>query len=483
MNKKIFISYAWGDEENQRWVMDLGKRLMNDTVDVVLDKWSLKEGHDIHEFMETMVKAEDIFRVLIISDKNYTNKANSRDGGVGTETQIITPAIYGDQKQEKFIPVVVGKDDNGKPYLPVYLASRKYIDFSNEEYFESSYEELLRNILEKPAEPKPKLGTTVPLYITESHTNNSETSSMVRVLDNQLKKNPDKVNSYVSDFLEKFLENMWDFELKITSNDLSTIGEELIENLLSFKVLRDDFIDCLLIATKEEFTVDVDILVDFFAKATTFTRPRENSGSWRSSDYDNFKIIFEELFIYTVAVCLKNKNYSLVGDLLHSKYYVFDSHRGATIPKRFTFLYKYHDNLEDYYSNYQSKITGFGHYVITNLNSKISKEDFILADTLCHYIGDLYKEGDFTDNWFPTTHLYKSEYSNFEFFDKLTSQRFFDKVKFIFEVQTKEEFKSLLNEYKNKKDGIQHFRYGRGAFNDIPFIYEIIDVDNIGKHK
>lgn len=95
---------------------------MSNTVDAVLDRWSLKEGHDIYSFMEEMVNADDIFRVLIICDKNYKGKADKREGGVGTETQIITPEIYSNQKQEEFIHIVVERDGDNKPYLPVFLS-------------------------------------------------------------------------------------------------------------------------------------------------------------------------------------------------------------------------------------------------------------------------------------------------------------------------------------------------------------------------
>ena len=156
MSKKIFISYAWGAKDHQDWVIELGTRLMSNSVDVILDRWSLKDGQDIYAFMESMVKAKEIFRVLILCDKNYKLKADDRSGGVGTETQIITPEIYGDQNQEKFIPIVLERDEDGNTYLPTFLASRKYIDFSKEEYFEDSYEELLRNILEAPAIARPK---------------------------------------------------------------------------------------------------------------------------------------------------------------------------------------------------------------------------------------------------------------------------------------------------------------------------------------
>ena len=46
---KIFISYAWGSSD---LVLELAQRLVSHGVDVVLDKWDLKEGQDKYAFME-----------------------------------------------------------------------------------------------------------------------------------------------------------------------------------------------------------------------------------------------------------------------------------------------------------------------------------------------------------------------------------------------------------------------------------------------
>lgn len=482
MSKKVFISYSWGTKEHQEWVINLGKRLMNDTVDVVLDRWDLKDGQDIFAFMESMVKAEDIFRVLIICDKNYTSKADDRKGGVGTETQIITPEIYSNQKQEKFIPIVIERDENNNPYLPIYLSSRKYIDFSNEEYFGSSYEELLRNILEAPLVPKPKLGTKIPKYISELNVNNSITNSIVRSINEQLNKHPEKINNYSSNFLETFLEVLWEYEFKSSSTSIDVFGSELEDNLKSYKPLREDFIEFLKITTKPELNLDVDELISFFEKKGTYGRPREDVGSWQSSNYDNFKIIFQELFIYTISICIKNKNYNLVSELLQSKYYYYDPYNGKSEAKRYTYLYEYHRYFEDYYKKQYNKITGFGHYLITNLSDKINKEELILGDTLCHYVGELFKGNDYRDSWFPTTHLYIERYGNFEFFERLSSKRHFEKIKDIFDVNSPDELKQLLYDYKETVDGKDRIRYGNG-FESIPFIHESINIETIAEYR
>lgn len=155
--KKVFISYSW---KVQAQVVELANRLIANGINVIVDVYDLKEGQDKYVFMEQSVSDETIDRVLIICDKSYTEKANSRDGGVGDETVIITPEVYGNAKQEKFIPVIFENDEDGVAYCPTYLKSRIYFDLSTEdEKYEVEYEKLLRNIYEKPRLRKPALGT------------------------------------------------------------------------------------------------------------------------------------------------------------------------------------------------------------------------------------------------------------------------------------------------------------------------------------
>lgn len=139
-NYKVFISYSWTSKEHEIWVHDLAVRLMENGVNVVLDKWDLKPGQDKFRFMETMVQDESIDRVLIICDKGYKDKADSRAGGVGTETQIITPEVYTKTEQNKFIPIVSEKEESFDSYIPQYLKSRIAIDMSTEDVYEKGYE-------------------------------------------------------------------------------------------------------------------------------------------------------------------------------------------------------------------------------------------------------------------------------------------------------------------------------------------------------
>ena len=164
---KVFISYSWSSDE---MVVALAERLMSHGIDVVLDKWDLKEGQDKYAFMERSVNDPSITKVLVVCDKKYADKANARTGGVGDETVIISSEVYGRVEQEKFIPVIVERDSEGNAYVPAYIKSRIYIDLSNEENYEAEYEKLLRNIYNKPLYRKPALGT-MPDWLDEESRN------------------------------------------------------------------------------------------------------------------------------------------------------------------------------------------------------------------------------------------------------------------------------------------------------------------------
>ena len=143
-SKTVFISYSWVPESNKEWVRALAQKLEKNGVQVVIDYKDLKLGQDKFAFMERIVADKTIDKVLIICNKSYKEKSDGRKGGVGDESAIITPQVYGNTKQEKFIPVVNEYDENGQPYLPNYLATRMYADLTE---FEKGYKELLDNIL------------------------------------------------------------------------------------------------------------------------------------------------------------------------------------------------------------------------------------------------------------------------------------------------------------------------------------------------
>ena len=145
--------------------MDLATQLVESGVDVILDKWNLREGNDAYKFMESMVTDPGVNKVIIVSDQRYAEKADSRKGGVGTESQIMSPEIYKKADQSKFTAIVSEVDENGEPYLPKFLGSRIFIDMTPSRYG-TNFEQLLRWLYDKPLFVKPSLGT-MPAFLND----------------------------------------------------------------------------------------------------------------------------------------------------------------------------------------------------------------------------------------------------------------------------------------------------------------------------
>jgi len=98
---------------------------------VVLDIFDLKEGQDKYTFMERMVTDPRVTHVLVVCDKAYSEKADAKKAGVGTESQIISREVYEKVEQSKFIPLACEISEGGEPHLPTFFKSRIYVDFSS----------------------------------------------------------------------------------------------------------------------------------------------------------------------------------------------------------------------------------------------------------------------------------------------------------------------------------------------------------------
>ncbi|CAN5389837.1 hypothetical protein BH11PSE11_BH11PSE11_12220 [soil metagenome] len=157
---KVFISYSHDSTEHKAWVLDLSTRLMNFGVDVTLDQWDLRAGDDLVQFMETHVKAAH--KVLMICTEKYVEKANAGTGGVGYEKMIVTADLLARMGSNKIIPLirqVVGDE------RPTFLQTKKYIDFSRQDQFEFSFDELVRTLHDAPLYEKPSV-TKSPFPVT-----------------------------------------------------------------------------------------------------------------------------------------------------------------------------------------------------------------------------------------------------------------------------------------------------------------------------
>ena len=348
--------------------------------------------------MESMVKSAVISKVLIILDRKYAEKADSRKGGVGTETQIISPKVYNDVSQDKFIPIISERDTDGKAFIPTYLEGRLFIDLSNNDVYEDNYESLLRNLYERPEYSKPKLGRP-PSYLFEDTPITFKTTSIVRGLDTVIERHPERLKYTLRDFLDEFRFNLSQFKIVTETRDTYELGKIICDSIIQYTPLRMDYIIMIDKLSKLEVLNDNDILIKFFEDLTQLNTPEDNVTSWTDPLFDNFRYIIYELFLYTISIALKNENYILTHNMLYSSYFTkdrYDNPRNEA--KSYSAFYCSLDIIKRYYKETYSKdyFSPGAELLITRIPEMLTKKQLVQSDLLCYYVGELNDA-----RWFP----------------------------------------------------------------------------------
>ena len=409
--------------------------------------------------MEKMVTDPEIKKVIIVSDRVYTQKADSRKGGVGTETQIISKEIYDKVEQDKFVVVIAEKDENGKPYLPTYYKSRIYIDLSEPDSYTENFERLLRWIYDKPLYKKPELGNP-PSFLSEGEQISLGTTvSFKRAID-AIKNGKSYSYGALDEYLETFTKNLEKFRIKDYEGEFD---EAVIKNIEAFLPYRNEFIQLLsTIArydSREEF---IERLHRFFESLIPYMFRPEGVTSWQEWDFDNFKFIIHELFLYAVAILIKLERFQQAAVLLSQRYYVPGySDYGRDVMVSFFIFRQYIKSLE--YRNERLNLRRL------SLRADLLKErcqktgiDFrylMQADFVLFIKGELYSERVF-DIWWPETLLYLGHFPGpFEIFARAESKRYFEKMKCLFDIQSPDEFNLLLKKYKQGKRQLPNWEF------------------------
>ncbi len=192
--------------------------------------------------MEKMVTDPEIQKVAIICDRMYAEKADERSGGVGTETQIISPEIYEKEDQNKFVAIVAERDENGNAYLPTYYKSRIYIDLSDSDLYATNFEQLLGWAYDKPLYIKPKIGKK-PSFLSETNPILLGTTTRYKRALDAIKNNKDYTKGAIDEFFQTFVENLEEFRISRKDGEFD---DKVIENIDKFLPYRSEAIEIFL---------------------------------------------------------------------------------------------------------------------------------------------------------------------------------------------------------------------------------------------
>lgn len=452
---KLFISYSWTNQDHETWVLNLAKELAENGVHVLIDKWDLKEGQDSYAFMEKMVSDADVQKVLIISDKKYADKANERNGGVGTETQIISAEIYKNQQQEKFVAAVVERDERGEAYLPIYYKSRIYIDFCEPENYADNFEKLLRWIYDKPLYKRPALGKK-PAFLEEKDDIRLGTSFLYKRVLSGLKDSKPYSNGSIEEYLTAFSSNIEYFRIDGKSEEYD---DKLIEKIDAFMPYRNEFIQVCISICQYSEDAKIDKFHRFFETLIPYFKHQGN-GSYYEYDFDVFKFIAYELFLYYVAILLKYERFVELDDFLERDYMNCEDSYGSKVDGYLIFC-NYLKSLENRNRRLKCQKLSLFSSIIRDRAKHLSIDySYLMQADFVLFLRAEYGLQDDWRRWCPFTLIY-AEYIRkpLEIFFRAQSRKYFEKMKCVIGFESELELKAMIEEYYTNKREIPRWQH------------------------
>ena len=471
---KVFISYSWAVQE---LVIELAQQLRAHGVDVCLDVWDLKDGHDKYAFMEQSVNDESISKVLIICDKTYQEKADGRIGGVGDETVIITPAIYGRIKQEKFIPVVFEFDADGNACVPAYLKSRIYINLApDNENRESEYEKLLRDIFDKPLHKKTALGKK-PEWLENENVN----FSAIRGLFKQIMRQDARASSNLEFLLRSVADEFVAIAKQYTLPYDKPKDEGLLIAIEQSKDVRDLFIEyCdVLLRGGIQLGLTLSSLIEQLYNTLT---DASMDGSFEPYVFDLYYFMTWELFIVTTAFLLHHKKYDELNKMLCKTYWLrADPYNVDLTPHNYFAIRRSMRALESSckikYTNPKVFTVAGDILVHREKGNILTKKALVEADLVLFQFGrtKLVPMATVDSDWVPMTYVYDNRYGKQMLWAKMCSRAYCKEIAHLFGVQTYEQIQEVIAFPRNKSE----MRFPQ-AFESARLITDSIALKDIG---
>ena len=470
---KVFISYAWGSEEYQRKVLLFASNLVGDGIEVVLDKWDLTEGNDTYYFMEKCVNDDTITNVLILLDPIYEKKANDHTGGVGTETQIISPEVYEKVTQNKFIPIVMERNEYGEVCKPTYLNGKLHFDLSLPDSYDEEYRRLVKRLYGEEIYRKPELGKK-PNWVEEPIS--LEVKSVIKYDTIRQNKN-EKVNELnFENYLEEIKNRLCEYV--IGDGDIVKEDQDYIAMYDETNNIKMDFLNLV----KNSLYIENS----FKYIAAFFEETKNIIGKIRNRHAEIVSVRLHELFIYVVAYYLHNKEYSNLGRILCKTYFDENTYINSSGARSFSMFFsgQDQDKLDDAVNKRDGKnyLTGTGQYWIETLRADFcSKEEFVFADVICFNYSVYGKSYMGEWRWFPITYIYENNYaSKFATMSKrLISEEYALNIMKIFGYDNLNDFKEKIKFVQDDEgEEYRSYRYQR-TFDSARLIKDYIKYDEI----
>lgn len=131
-----FVSYAWGEAEQERWVRGLANDLMNAGVEVILDRKDNPQiGASVARFISRIETSDFVAVVGTPSYRlKYENQVSDAGSVVASEVDLINLRLIGTEaEKETVLPLLVEGDERAS--FPPLMRGKVYGNFVEEKFY------------------------------------------------------------------------------------------------------------------------------------------------------------------------------------------------------------------------------------------------------------------------------------------------------------------------------------------------------------
>jgi hypothetical protein len=244
----------------------------------------------------------------------------------------------------------------------------------------------------------------------------------------------------ISDGLEKF---------RIPPTPQNDFPERVVQNITDFRPYRNELITVF--STISLYKADLDSINRihrFFESIIHYMHKPSNMNSWYDTDFDNFRFIIWELFLYCIAALLRHERFQAIAALLEQEYYFHaDGTWGEEVMRSFAV---FGSHIKAIYAWNQKQPQRWLSPCATllkdsNHGTNIGFDKLMTADFTLFMRTSIRNPND--RGWFPHTLVYVGRFARaaFEVFARAKSLAYFEDMKAVLGVKDKNELATFVS--------------------------------------
>lgn len=265
----------------------------------------------------------------------------------------------------------------------------------------------------------------------------------------------------LSEYFDRFSASFENLRLPLAEGEFD---EHVIQSIEQFLPYRNEVIELFLALALYGPTPDEQRAVHrFFERLFPYMHRPDSASTYREWDYDNYRFLVHELFLYAVASFLKYERFGVVGQLLRYLFYVGNGSRSSSGAVSFAAFRSYLKSFE--YRNSRLKLRRLSLRAdLLKSRTSASGLDFqaIMQADFTLYVRDcldaIREEKD--QRWWPETLLYSQGGDRpFQMYARAQSRQYFDSLKCVFDVERKDDFEPIFKAIQEQRLRIPRWEF------------------------